>query len=119
LRQYETWDAINHGDPEGRAEINHQLAQVSGKQLVFVRYWPQHMFQQEWIYNAADIDGAQIVWARDLGPAENETLRSYYPGRTVWLLEPDARPPKLVPYPPVAGLPSFGAEILVPLDVGR
>ena len=50
------------------------------------------------MYNDADIDGARIVWARDLG-AENETLRRYYPDRGVWLLEPDARPPKLSPYP--------------------
>ena len=99
LRQYQTWDIINHDDPEGRAAIHHQLAQLPGKQLVFVRYWPQHMFQ-EWVHNAADIDSAPIVWARDLGAAENEKLRQYYPDRTVWLLEPDARPPRLTPYQP-------------------
>ena len=48
--------------------------------------------------NAADIDGARVVWARDAGAAENEKLRQYYPGRRVWLLEPDARPPKLSPF---------------------
>ena len=98
LRQYETWNAINHGDPGGRSAIHHQLAQVPGKHLVFVRYWPQHVFQQEWVYNAADINSAGVVWARDLGSAENEKLRRYYPERTVWLLEPDSRPPKLTPY---------------------
>ena len=97
LRQYETWDLINHDDPEGRIAINRQLAQVPGKQLVFVRYWPRHMFQ-EWVHNAADIDGSQVVWARDLGAGENEKLRRYYPDRTSWLLEPDARPPKLTRY---------------------
>jgi hypothetical protein len=99
MRPYETWDAINHGNPERRIAVNNQLAQVPGKQLVFVRYWPQHIFQEEWVYNEADIDAARIVWARDLGPAENQRLRRYYPDRTVWLLEPDARPPKLTPYP--------------------
>ena len=97
--QYETWDVINHGDPQGRATIESQLAQASGKQLVFVRYWPHHIFQNEWVYNAAGIDGAQVVWARDLGVAENEKLRVYFSDRTAWLLEPDARPPKLSPYP--------------------
>ena len=97
--QYETWDVINHGDPQGRATIESQLAQASGKQLVFVRYWPPHIFQNEWVYNAAGIDGAQVVWARDLGVAENEKLRVYFSDRTAWLLEPDARPPKLSPYP--------------------
>jgi hypothetical protein len=97
-RRYETWDAINHQNPERRIEVNRQLARVSGKQLVFVRYWPQHIFQDEWVYNAADIDNARVVWARDLGPAEDEVLRRYYPDRSAWLLEPDARPPKLSVY---------------------
>jgi len=100
LRQYETWDAINHGFPDRRIAVNHQLAQLPGRLLVFVRYWPQHIFQEEWVYNAADIDGSRIVWARDLGADENEKLRRYYPDRSTWLLEPDARPPKLSPYQP-------------------
>jgi hypothetical protein len=97
--RYETWDAINHDDPEGRIAVNEELAQAPGQQLVFVRYWPQHRFQ-EWVHNAADIDRSRVVWARDLGPAENEKLRRYFPDRTAWLLEPDDRPPKLAPYQP-------------------
>ncbi|HJT88867.1 MAG TPA: hypothetical protein VJ732_13450, partial [Bryobacteraceae bacterium] len=73
------------------------LARIPGKLLVFVRYWPQHRFQEEWIYNRASIDQARLVWARDLG-SENQKLRNYYPDRSVWLLEPDARPPRLTAY---------------------
>ncbi len=98
MRRYETWDAINHQNPERRIYINRQLAQMSGKQLVFVRYWPQHIFQDEWVYNAADIGASKVVWARDLGPQEDEQLRHYYADRTAWLLEPDALPPKLSNY---------------------
>jgi hypothetical protein len=98
LRQFETWDLINHDDAEGRIAVHRQLTQAAGQQLVFVRYWPKHLFQ-EWVHNDADIDTSRIVWARDLGAAEDEKLRRYYPDRTVWLLEPDARPPRLTPYP--------------------
>ena len=97
LAEYQTWDVLNHDDPEGRIAINKLLAKAPGKQLVFVRYGPQHTFQ-EWVHNAADIDSAPIVWARDLGPGENTKLLRYYAHRSAWLLEPDARPPKLTPY---------------------
>ncbi len=100
MRPYQTWDAINHGNPERRILVNQQLAQIPGKNLVFVRYWPQHIFQEEWVYNEADIGGARVIWARDLGPEENEKLLGYYPDRTAWLLQPDFRPPKLTPYRP-------------------
>jgi len=98
MRRYETWDFINHNNPERRIEVNRQLSKLPGQLLVFVRYWPQHIFQDEWVYNEADIDGARIVWARDLGAAENQKLQHYYPDRTALLLEPDARPPALTPY---------------------
>jgi len=81
--------------PDRHLAIDRQLAQLPDKQLVFVRYWPQHMFQAEWVYNAADIDRARVVWARDLGSSEDQKLLRYYPDRTAWLFEPDATPPKL------------------------
>ncbi len=98
MTPYESWDNINYGDPQGRIAIQRKLEAVPGQQLVFVRYWPQHQFQ-EWVHNAADIDRARIVWARDLGPDENQKLLRYYPDRTAWLLEPDAHPPLLRVYP--------------------
>lgn len=97
LETYETWDEVNHGDLDGRIGVSRQLAQLPGKQLVFVRYWPKHTLT-EWVYNGADVDSQRVVFARDLGAAENEALRAYYPGRAVWLLEPDAAPPRLSPY---------------------
>lgn len=93
---------INWGDPQGRIAIQDKLSHSPGRQLVFVRYSPFHRFE-EWIHNDADIDSAQIVWANDLGAEENQKLAGYYPNRTVWLLEPDARPPALTPYPTESG----------------
>ena len=98
--RYETWDAINHGNPARRIFVAQELARVPGQLLVFVRYATQHIFQDEWVYNAADVDGSRIVWARDLGPEENQKLLRYYPGRVVLLLEPDFRQPRLSEYKP-------------------
>jgi hypothetical protein len=97
LGGYETFDFVNHGDPEGRRPILKKLEQAQGGQLVFVRYAPFHPLR-EWIANAADIDGSKVVWALDRGAEEDSQLRDYYPDRTAWLAEPDARPPRLLPY---------------------
>jgi hypothetical protein len=106
LRPYETWDGLNHQNPERRIVVNRRLQSMPGKLLVFVRYSPQHMFQDEWVYNEADLDAARVVWARDLGPEENQKLRAYYPDRTVLLFEPDGRPMRLEPYQESVNTPS-------------
>jgi hypothetical protein len=100
VRPYETWDNINHGNPERRISVKQELDRAPGDLLVFVRYAPQHIFQEEWVWNAADIDRARVVWARDLGPEENAKLLAHYPTRTPLLFEPDARPMQLTRYQP-------------------
>jgi hypothetical protein len=102
MAPYETADSINFGDPEGRIAINRKLDDAPGKQLVFVRYFSTHGYH-EWIHNAADIDGARVVWALDL-PGQSDLLRSRYPERKAWLLEPDAIPPRLAAHPKTHGL---------------
>jgi hypothetical protein len=115
LQDHETWASIPHGQPDARALVREQIARNPGKLLVFVHYGPEHMFQQEWVWNAADIDAARVVWARDLGPLENQKLLRYYPGRTPLLLDPDHLPPVLEPYreqppPPPAVEPTKPAK---------
>ncbi len=97
---FETWDVINHAaTAQRRVEVRDALAGQPGQQLVIVRYLPRHIFQEEWVYNEADIDSARVVWARDLGQEQDQELLRYYSNRTAWLLEPDQQPPSLTPYP--------------------
>jgi hypothetical protein len=91
---------VNHQNPERRIFVRQQLDEIPGPLLVFVRYSPRHIFQDEWVYNEASLDGARIIWARDLGAEENRKLIAAYPGRQVLVLEPDARPPDLDRYEP-------------------
>ncbi len=69
------------------------------KHLVIVRYSPAHSPHIEYVFNSADIDNSTIVWARDMGEEKNKELLDYYPNRRVWLLQPDAPPLSLTPYP--------------------
>ena len=98
---YDLWTSINHTNPERRREIAQDLTKIEGRLLIFVRYAPNHPFQEEWVYNAADIDSQRVVWARDLGDQENQKLLAYYNNeRTPVLFEPDARPLELKPWSP-------------------
>lgn len=95
------WTANWYGNSQlgyERDRIQNQLEQMPGKQLVFVRYMPQHNPVFEWVYNSADIEDARIIWARDMGAAANRELMHHYGNRTAWLIEPDQPRPALEPY---------------------
>jgi hypothetical protein len=81
-----------------RAAIEQRILAHGGRHLVIVHYEPDHDVNIDWVFNAADIDGSPIIWARDMGPARNREILSYYPTRQAWLLHPDT-PLTLVPYP--------------------
>jgi bifunctional DNA-binding transcriptional regulator/antitoxin component of YhaV-PrlF toxin-antitoxin module len=70
-----------------RARILEFLDRLPGKQLVIVRYGPNHDVHQEWVYNRADIDDSAIVWARSMGREKDLVLLSYFKDRRVWLLD--------------------------------
>ena len=81
-----------------RVALLRELSQLPGKQLVVVNYGPHHDVDWEWVWNNAEIDSSKVVWARDMGDANNQELLTYFKNRTVWRLNGDASPPRLTPY---------------------
>jgi hypothetical protein len=84
---------------EQRASMQSSLAAMPGRQLVLVRYAPGHNTQNEWVFNAANIDNSKVVWAREMSPEQDGPFLQYFHDRQVWLAEPDKTPPSLTPYP--------------------
>jgi hypothetical protein len=81
-----------------RATILRKLENSPGKHLVIVSYAPNHYLDMEWVYNAADIDGAKVVWARDMDLRNNAELLRYFHDRQAWSLDADQSPPALKPW---------------------
>ena len=71
---------------QSRTLVIQKLQAEPGKHLVIVRYNEDDLsIHDEWVFNGADIDGAKIVWARELDKAQNEKLFAYFKDRKVWL----------------------------------
>jgi len=81
-----------------RARIIKHLEATPDSHLVIVRYTEHHTVDEEWVYNAADVDHSKVVWAREIPGQDLNPLLDYYRDRRIWLLDADAAPPQLKPY---------------------
>lgn len=87
-----------------RANVVAQFEGLPGKHLIFVRYSPKHDPCDEWVYNAADVDGSKVIWAREMDAKSDDELIRYYHDRDVWLVQPDLQQGRVSPYPESANL---------------
>jgi len=81
-----------------REELSRELKKRGGKHLVFVKYRSDHNVHDEWVYNRADIDNSDIAWARYIDKNKNDELIQYLKWRRAWIIYPDFRPLRLIPY---------------------
>jgi hypothetical protein len=81
--------ASQAGDIPGYQDINRIMESKPGRQLVMVRYRPDHFWGYSWINNGYDIPTQHVIWARDTEPGEsNLLLLCAFKDRQVWLLVP-------------------------------
>jgi hypothetical protein len=89
-----------------RAALLRELQNTPGEHLVLMHYGPGHAPDREWVYNAADIGHAKVVWARDMGEKDNRELLRYFQNRQIWRVDPDESPIRLEPVPPPSTVPA-------------
>ena len=83
-----------------RVRVVRELRSLPGDQIVFVHYGVHHDLDRgEWVWNEASIDSAKVVWARDMGEAQNRELLQYFGNRRAWYIDGDALDPELSSYP--------------------
>jgi hypothetical protein len=99
LAGWPTWNWLGSEDfGTPRAQVEAAMERLPGKQLVIVRYSTAHNPLDEWVYNAANIDGSQVIWARGMRDAEDLELIQHYKDRKVWLVQPDKQPAEVSAY---------------------
>jgi hypothetical protein len=81
-----------------RGAIEKKLLSMPGKHLVMVHYHPDHDPNFEWVYNGAEIDGAKMLWARELDKEQNTKLLAYFKDRKIWIVDADDDDSELTPY---------------------
>lgn len=69
---------------EPKANVEGKLADLGGRHLVFVHYGPDADNHDDWVANGAEIDAADIVWARPLSEREDQALMDYFKNRQAW-----------------------------------
>lgn len=96
--------AKRHSSNAQRVWADHRAAEAQrlidspGRDLVIVRYTKSHIPSHEWVYNDADIDGSEVVWARGISEETDAELIQYFSDRKVWLLDADIEPTVFKPY---------------------
>jgi hypothetical protein len=87
-----------------RRQILDQLHHEGGQHLIVIRYAPNIANMptsgyRDWTRNGADIDGSEVVWAREMDTARNQRLLEYFKDRRTWLLDVQPGAATLLPYP--------------------
>ena len=92
---------LSYDSHEGnkRVRVAGRLLQSGDRHVVFVSYSPDHSPQDEWVYNAADIDAAPIVWCRAMDETADLEVIRYYKGRQFWIARVGNDAVKVSPYP--------------------
>jgi len=71
-----------------REALEKWLNTVPGTHLVIVHVQPRHWnYLEDKVYNGADLQNAPILWARNMGTADNCRLAEHYPRRSYWLID--------------------------------
>ena len=98
-KQCDTFYWTCQGDVS-RLVVQKKLEALAGKHLVMVRYGEDHNIHDDWVFNGADIDSQEVVWAREIGREQDAKLFNYFKDRRVWLVTPDDDNTYLAPYTP-------------------
>ena len=94
-----------------RSILIQRLESTGGRHLVFVDYaagWPAWEPNTEWVYNGADLNATQVLFAHLRSDAENRELMSDYKDRAAWRVKVGPAPSD-VTWEPYAKQPEASA----------
>jgi hypothetical protein len=70
----------------GRQTVIDATRRVPGQHIIFVFYTLGPQDHYEWVYNGAELDEQDVIWAHMREPEQDMELVNHYPDRSVWML---------------------------------
>lgn len=86
-----------------RELILSKLKAEEGNHLVIVKYLPGHNYENEWVYNGANIDKSKVIWARSMSFEKDCELIKYFHDRKIWLLQIESEPTVIKSFSQIKG----------------
>jgi len=80
-----------------RQTVSALLNRTPGQHLVLVKFLPGHVSDNDVVFNGAEFLSEKVLWAREMGPAQDAELCSAFPTRKIWELETDDKKVSLNP----------------------
>lgn len=113
INPYQVDPEQQYASPEiERARLISELRRIPGDHLVFLHFHPTERGTIFWIYNDPDLAHSRIIWAYDMGDAENRELMKLYPNRHAWLIDKDDAVNALAPYPGLGEVASSAPRLI-------
>lgn len=91
---------VEPGSLKYREVIADRLTSMGGQHVVLVRLGPHQNLHREWIFNAAQVDAAPVVWARVADTAGASEVMQYYKDRKAWVAFVEGRYVRFSQYHP-------------------
>jgi hypothetical protein len=100
LKPGETQDAtLGERACDSKEPIEKALEKLPQKDIIVVFYSEDFSLHDEIVYNRADLENAEVIWAHNLGEDNNRQLLEYFKDRRAWKLEISTDGLRLSPYP--------------------
>lgn len=93
--------AVVRGVSRNRPGVEDFLRRQGGRHLALVEYGEGADFHDEWVYNGAELEEEDVLWARSMSPEKDRQLIEHYSDRRAWRVKIGVADPRAIDIEPI------------------